>query len=118
MVLRRSADGRALWRQERADPAPLVVRQLGTRLERDRGGRLYGRWRMQAGASGRVAALRDGLVMASPGRPEEAEAEALGRLIEREQQPADFRDGQRDQLARTAPFSWSARRACRRVAAR
>jgi hypothetical protein len=62
--------------------------------------------------------LGDGLVVASPTRPEEAEAEALGRLIEREQQPADFRNGQRDQLARTSPFSWSARRACRRVAAR
>jgi hypothetical protein len=73
---------------------------------------------MQSGAPGRVAALRDGLVMAPPRRPEEAEAEALDGLVEREQQPTDFRGGQRDQVARTAPFFCSAWRACRRVAAR
>lgn len=118
MVLRRSPDGRALRWQERADPAPLVVRQLVARPEREWGGWLYGCRRMQSGASGRVAALRDGLMTASPRRPDEAEAEAVGRLVEREQQPTDFRHGQRDQIARTAPFSCSAWRAWWRVATR
>ena len=111
MVLWRSSDGRALRWEERADPGPLVVGQVGAGREQDRVGSTSGGRGVQLSASGDVAALRDGLMVAPPGRPDEAKAEAGGRLVECEQQPTNFWDGQRDEVAGTSPFSCSATRA-------
>jgi hypothetical protein len=59
---------------------------------------------MLARSARRMAASGDGLVPAPKGGPGQASTPAFGWLRERQQQAADFRDGQRDEADR-APFS-------------
>jgi hypothetical protein len=92
-----------LRREERSDARPPRLGQIGDGVVAD----LDGERGLGVGLLPRppccVAAPGDGLVPAPKDRPGEPEAAAFRGLSERQQQAADFRDGERDQPGR-APF--------------
>ena len=115
MVVGRTTRARLLRREQRGDARPPRIGELrdGGSEELDR--EPVVRSRMLVCPARRVTAPGDSLVAAPKDRPGEPQAAAVGGLGEQQQQTADFRHGEWDQVLST-PF-WPSL-AWRRVTAR
>jgi len=117
VVVAGAAGRRTLRRQERGDARPGRVGQDEPGGAHDLDRRGVARHRLPPRPPGGVAALGHGLVAAPEARPPQPEGNPARRLGQRQEQAADLRDRQREQVG-WPPFWSSSPAAWRRVAAR
>lgn len=110
LVVRGTTYGRLLGREQWHDASPPCIGQLRRGGSQDLDREQARRVGLVARPARRVAASGVRLVPTAKGRPSEAEIVAFGCLGERQQQAADFRHGERNQVG-SPPFcpavAWS-----------